>query len=68
MAVKAVVAQVHFSAHKPFGRGKIPLQHLVPRLEPMKFFGDPGPESLRVFDGLLVHGLVLLKALDVGAF
>ena len=66
MAVDAVVAEVELSADEPFGPGKVPFKHLVPRLEPVKFFGRFGPEGFRVFDGFFVQGLVLLKGLDVG--
>ena len=46
--------------------GQIPLENLVPGLEPVELFGDAGPEGFGVLDGLLVEGFVLLEALDVG--
>ena len=67
MPVEAVVAQIQLAADKPLCPGQIPLQHFVPRLEPVEFLRDISPERLRVFDGLLIHSLVLFKALDVGS-
>ncbi len=65
MTVDAVVAEVELAADEPFCPGQIPLEHLVPGLEPVQFLRGLGPEFLRIFDRLLVHGLVLLQALDV---
>ncbi len=61
-----VVAEVELAADEPFGPGQIPVEDLVPGLEPVQIAGDAGPEFFRVFDGLLVEGLVLFQALDVG--
>jgi hypothetical protein len=66
MAVDAVVAEVELAADEPLGVGQIPFEDLVPGLEPVQVFGDAGPEGFRIVDGLLVEGLVLFKALDVG--
>ncbi len=65
MAVDAVVAEVDFAADEPLRPGQIPLQNLVPGLEPMELFRGTGPEGFRVFNGLLVEGFVFLEALDV---
>ncbi len=66
MAVDAVVAQVELAADKPFCRRQVPFEHLVPGFEPVQIFRDTGPEGLGIFDGFLVHRLVLFEALDVG--
>ena len=65
MPVDAVVAQVELAADKPFCRWQVPFEHLVPRLEPMQIFRDSSPEGLGIFDGFLVHHLVLFEAFDV---
>jgi len=65
MSVEAVVAEVHFAADEPFGAGQVPVEHFVPRFEPVQFLCDTSPEGLGIFNGLLVHLLVLLEALDV---
>ena len=66
VAVDAVVAEIELAAHEPLGPGQVPFQHLVPGLEPVQVFGRLGPETLRILNRLLVHGLVLFEALDVG--
>ena len=65
VAIEAVVAQVELAAHKPLGPGLIPLQHLVPGLEPVQVACHSGPKALRIVDGPLVERLVLFQALDV---
>ncbi len=65
MTIDAVVAQVQLAAHKPLGPRLIPLQHLVPGLEPVQIPGHAGPKALRIVNGLLVERLVFLKTLDV---
>ena len=66
MTVETVIAEVGFAADEPLGPGQIPLENLVPGLEPVQLFGDAGPEFFGVFNGLLVEGFVLFEALDVG--
>jgi hypothetical protein len=65
MPVDAVVTQVGLAAYKPLGVGQVPFEDFVPGLEPVEVGGRPGPELFRVFDGLLVEGLVFFKTLDV---
>ena len=66
VAVDAVVAEIELAADEPLGPGQIPLENLVPGLEPVQILRRAGPEFFGVFDGLLVERLVLLEALDVG--
>jgi len=66
MTIDAVVAQVQLAAHKPLGPRLIPLQHLVPGLEPVQDrLATPAQKALRIVNGLLVERLVFLKTLDV---
>ena len=67
VAVKAVIGEIGFAADEPFGPGQIPLEDLVPRLEPVQLFGGVGPEGFGILNGVLVEGLVLFQALDMGA-
>jgi len=63
VAIDAVVAYVELAPLEPTDECLVvvPLQHLVPRFVPVeKLFRLLRPESLRVVDGALVHGLVLL--------
>jgi hypothetical protein len=65
MTVDAVIAEVELAADKPLGPGEIPVEDLVPRLEPVQLAGCFGPEFFGIFDRLLIKGFVLLEALDV---
>ena len=65
MAVEAVVGKINLAADKPLGPGMIPLQNLVPLLEPVQFLGDAAPEFFRLFDRFAIDALVLFQALDV---
>ena len=65
MTVDTVVAHVQLAAHKPLGPRQIPLQNLVPRLEPVQIGRHACPELFGILDGLFVERLVLLQALDV---
>ena len=65
VAVEAVVGEIDLAADEPFCPGTIPLENLVPLLEPVQFAGDPRPELFRLLDRLLVNALVFREALDV---
>jgi hypothetical protein len=65
VAVEAVLAEVHLAADEPFGVGEIPVEHFIPRLEPVEFFRDSSPEGFGIFDGSLVHLFILLEGFDV---
>jgi hypothetical protein len=67
LAVDRVEAQVGLAAHEPLGVGAVPLEDLAPGLEPVQLLGHLAPEALRVVDGPLVLGLVILHRGDVGA-
>jgi hypothetical protein len=55
VAVEAVVGDVQLPADEPLGeRGVRPVQHLLPRLEPVQRLGALRPEALEVGLGLLV--------------
>ena len=66
MPVEAVVRGVDLAPEKPLGERLVPLQNLVPRLEPSEQLGLLTPESFGVVPGLVPEGLVLLQATDVG--
>jgi hypothetical protein len=66
MAINTVVAEIDFAADKPLGPGQIPLENLVPGLEPVQLLRYAGPELFGVLDGLLVERLIFGEALDVG--
>ena len=65
MAVEAVVGKIELAADKPLGPGMVPLQDLVPLLEPVQFVRDSAPEFFRLLDRLAVDALVIFQALDV---
>ena len=67
VAVEAVVRDVDLAAREPFHVRTIPVEHLVPLLEPVEFASNLSPEFLRILLRLFVEVLVLLHALDVSA-
>ena len=66
MMVHAVVAQFIFPPTNHFAHGRFHSSTLSHGLNQWSS-SRSGPEPFRVFDRLLVHRLVLLKALDMGA-
>ena len=48
MPVHAVIRDIEFSTHKPFGKGRIPFQNSFPRLNPVQFLGGFCPKSLEI--------------------
>ena len=66
MAVDTVVAQVELAADEPLGVGKVPIEDLVPGLEPVEIGGHAGPEFFGIVDGLLVEGFVFGERADEG--
>jgi hypothetical protein len=66
VAVQAVVGNVQLAPDEPFGEGQLPFEHAVPRLEPVQFARDLGPETFRVFGGLLIQAIVVGPAPDLG--
>ena len=74
MPVQAVVGDIGLGIFEPFdkyralGDGIVKIPNLVPFLLPVKFFGNLPPESFRILDRFLVHGLVLLHGLNPGIF
>src|SRR5260370_40221955 len=63
--VDAVVAGIDLGADEPFGPGHVPLEDLVPRLEPIDGFGLLGPECLGVGLGTLVDARIIAVGLGV---
>jgi len=59
VAIDAVVAGVDFGADEPFGPGHVPLENLVPRLEPIDGLSLLGPEGLWVGFGVLVDARIV---------
>ena len=49
--IETIVRGVELPADKPFGPGRIPFQHLFPRLEPFQLLGGFGPKRLGILPG-----------------
>src|SRR6266853_4332445 len=65
VAVEAVVGKIDLASDEPLGPGEIPLENLVPLLEPMQLAGDAAPELVGIVHRFFVEALVLFEALDV---
>ena len=52
--VEAVVGKINLSAHEPFGPRTIPVQDLIPLLEPVQLTRDARPELVGIFDRLFI--------------
>ena len=69
VAVEAVLGDVEAGAVEPLavaGRRKLAAAHAVPLAPPGEGLGHGGPESIGVFDGLLVGGVVFFEGADAG--
>src|SRR4051812_32606937 len=64
LVVQAVVRHVDLAADEPLGEGRVPLEDLIPLLEPVQLFGPALPKALGIFRGLLPD----LGILAVGVF
>ena len=58
VTIEAVHRHVERSPHEPLGEGQIPLEHGLPRLEPVEGGGLLGPESLGIGLGPFIEGAV----------
>src|SRR5689334_25088960 len=56
------MTEIELAADEPFGMGRLPVQHLRPRGEPIQFLRYFRPESIRLFDGAAVELLIRLHA------
>ncbi len=65
VAVQAVVRKVQLPAQEPFRERQLPFQHAIPRLEPVQFARDLGPETFRIVFRFLIQALVFGPALDL---
>src|SRR5690606_37699654 len=65
LEVEAVVGEVRLAAHEPGGVRLVPLEHPLPRLEPVELPGRLAPERLRIVERLAVEALVLLQVGEV---
>ena len=66
MPVQAIRAQIELPAHEPFRKRRLPLQHLLPRLEPDQLrFGLLRPEFFRRPDRLVIQLAILRHRFDV---
>ena len=54
MSVKGVLRSVQLPSHKPVGKGRVPVEDLVPALPPNETLANLPPESIRVPEGFLV--------------
>ncbi len=48
VAIDAVDASIDLAADEPLGAWRLPLEHLPPRLDPLKFMGETLPECLGI--------------------
>src|SRR4051812_50178956 len=62
--IEAVVRDVQLPADEPFGVRAVPLEHLVPLLEPVQLVRLLAPEGFGTADRLAVESVVFLAALD----
>ena len=65
VTIQAVVREIDPAADKPFCPRAIPLENLVPGLEPVQFAGDTRPKLLGLVNRLFIKMLVFLKCLNV---
>ncbi len=63
LVVEAVVGDVYLASAKPPGEGRIPLEDLIPLLEPVQLPGALRPETLVVFLSLLEDGEIVCVGL-----
>ena len=69
MPIEAVVGNIDFPADKPLRMWRLPLQNVVPPLEPMQFaLSKPRPESFRIGGRFGAQRFQLGHRLDVGFF
>src|SRR5436305_1162979 len=65
VAVEAVVRGVELALLEPLGPRRVPLEHRLPRLEPVELLGPALPPGLEVLLGLLVdRGIREVRLLD----
>jgi len=65
MSIEAIVGKTCQAATEPFCPRYIPFEDFVPRLKPVKFLRDPGPELFGLLHRLPVDCFVLLERFDV---
>jgi hypothetical protein len=54
LVVEAVVGDVGLTSYEPLGVRRVPLEDLIPLLEPVQITGALRPETLEILTGLLV--------------
>ena len=64
LPIEAIECDIGFGTGEPFGVGRFPIEHLVPRLEPTQFAGNSRPEFFRLIDGLAIERVVFRSRLD----
>jgi len=62
--INTLITGVQRSSHKPAPVGFPPLQHAVPRFDPVQLSGLLVPEALRILDGIPMHPGVSLGGPD----
>src|SRR5215813_9165440 len=65
MPIQAVVRNIDLIADKPLGKRLVPFEDLIPFFEPVKFAGNLGPESIRIFDRTSIDTIVIFAAFDM---
>ena len=58
MPINTVEGHIGLSADEPFREGRVPFEHFLPELEPMKFGGDVAPITFGIFFGPLANRIV----------
>src|SRR5919107_903849 len=61
LVIQAVVGRVDLAADEPLGEGRVPVEDLIPLLEPVQLLGPALPEALVVLRGLVPD----IRVLDV---
>ena len=68
MPINTVEGHIGLSADEPFREGRVPFEHFLPGLEPMKFGSDIGPITFGILFGPLGNGIVYLKTMNMSMF
>src|SRR5690348_9402658 len=63
--VEAVVREIKLASGEPLCPGAVPLQNLVPLLEPVKLFGNASPKLLWLLNRFAVNPFVLIQGFDM---
>src|SRR5215471_12686131 len=65
VAIETVVGKIDLAAYEPFSPGRIPVQNLVPFLEPVQFFCNAYPEFFGILYRFTIDAFIVIKAPDL---